>query len=168
MQCTRCIAQQGQNLEEEEDHLVKAIVGNAYPHSLIHSASVARPPREDDGEREEETPPTDLLSYEGCKDFNIRAAFTPRPTLSSLLTKVKDPLPPPYGEGSKCHLQSAMHLWVERCRSVRLLCQLGTRLKEHKDACIKGFMDKCAIAKHAWTEDRPIHWDDTRILQHAT
>ena len=100
MQCTRCIAQQGQNLEEEKDHLVKAIVGNAYPHSLIHSASVARPPREDDGESEEETPPTDLLSYEGCKDFNIRAVFTPRPTLSSLHTKVKDPYPLPMEKGA--------------------------------------------------------------------
>ena len=43
--------------------------------------------------------------------------------------------------------------------------QLETRLKEHKDACIKGFTDKSAIA---WMEDHPIHWDDTRILQHAS
>ena len=25
-----------------------------------------------------------------------------------------------------------------------------------------------AIAEHAWTEDHPIRWDDTRILQHAS
>ena len=42
--------------------------------------------------------------------------------------------------------------------------QLETRLKEHTDACIKGFTDKSAIAEHAWTEDHPICWDDTRIL----
>ena len=41
-------------------------------------------------------------------------------------------------------------------------------MKEHKDTCIKGFMDKSAIAKHAWTKDHPIHWEDTRTLQHAT
>ena len=46
--------------------------------------------------------------------------------------------------------------------------QLGTRLREHKDACIKGFMDKSAIAEHAWMEYHPIRWDDTRILQHAS
>ena len=47
--------------------------------------------------------------------------------------------------------------------------RLGTRLKEHKDVCIKGFTDKSAIAEHAWTpEDHPIRWDDTRILQHAS
>ena len=37
-----------------------------------------------------------------------------------------------------------------------------------EDACIKGFTDKSAIAEHAWTEDHPILWDDTRILQHAS
>ena len=42
-----------------------------------------------------------------------------------------------------------------------------TRLKEHKDKCIKGFTDKSAIAEHAWTKDHPIFWDGTRILQHA-
>ena len=46
--------------------------------------------------------------------------------------------------------------------------RLGTRLKEHKDACVKGFTCKSAIAEHAWTEDRSIRWDDTRILQHAS
>ena len=46
--------------------------------------------------------------------------------------------------------------------------RLGTCLKEHKDTCIKGFTDKSAIAKHAWMEDHPIGWDDTRILQHAS
>ena len=45
--------------------------------------------------------------------------------------------------------------------------RLETRLKEHKDACIKGFTDKSAIAEHAWTEDHLIRWDDMRILQHA-
>ena len=42
-------------------------------------------------------------------------------------------------------------------------CQLETCLKEHKDACIKGFTDKSAIAEHTWT-DR----DDMRILQYAS
>ena len=54
------------------------------------------------------------------------------------------------------------------CRKVYIsetTCQLGTRLKEHKDACIKGSTDKSAIA---WTEDNPIRWNDTRILQHVS
>ena len=56
----------------------------------------------DEGEREEERPPTVHLPYmpgvskrirRMCKDFNIRAVFKSGPTLRSLLTKVKDPLP---------------------------------------------------------------------------
>ena len=46
--------------------------------------------------------------------------------------------------------------------------RLGTRLKEQQDTCTKGFTDKSAIAEYAWTEDHPIRWDDTRILQHAS
>ena len=43
----------------------------------------------------------------------------------------------------------------------------GVDLKKHKDTCIKGFTDRSALAEHAWTEDHPICWDDTRIQQHA-
>ena len=114
---TRCITQQGQNLKEE-DHLVKAFVGNGYLCSFIRSASTAKPPREHDGEREEERPSTVHLPYVAaiseqirrvCRDFNIRAVFKSEPTLRSLFTNVKDPLPP-CGEASKRCLQSAMHL----------------------------------------------------------
>ena len=61
--CTRCIAQQGQNLEEEENHIMKDFIGNGYPRSFIRSASAARPPREHDGERGVERPPTVHLPY---------------------------------------------------------------------------------------------------------
>ena len=55
-----------------------------------------------DGEREEERPPTVHLPYIAgvseqirrvCRDSNIRAVFKSGPTLRSLLTKVKNPLP---------------------------------------------------------------------------
>ena len=42
--------------------------------------------------------------------------------------------------------------------------RLETRLKEYKGC----FMNKSAIAEHAWTEDHPIRWGDTRMLQHAS
>ena len=48
----RCIAQQGQNLQEEEDHLMKAFMENVYPHCFIHSDSAARAPEEDHGQKE--------------------------------------------------------------------------------------------------------------------
>ena len=64
----RCITQQGQNLEEEEDHFMKAFVRNGCPRSFICSASSARTTREDKGEREEQTPPTVHLSYIAGED----------------------------------------------------------------------------------------------------
>ena len=45
---------------------------------------------------------------------------------------------------------------------------LGTRLKEHKDACVGGHTHKSAIAKHAWAEGHPINWSGTKILQRAS
>ena len=44
---------------------------------------------------------------------------------------------------------------------------LGTRLKEHKDACARCQTDKLAIAEHARSEDHPINWRGNKILQHA-
>ena len=45
--------------------------------------------------------------------------------------------------------------------------QLKARLKEHKDACIKCLTDKSAIAEHAWANDHPINWVETRIVKRA-
>ena len=45
--------------------------------------------------------------------------------------------------------------------------RLETRLKEHKDACTRYLTDKSAIAEHAWANDLPINWAETKILQRA-
>ena len=95
---------------------MKAFMGNGYPCSFIHSASAARAPRENDGEREEERPPTVPLSYVAdvsewirtvCKDCNIKVVFKSRPPSvhSSLRSWT-----PPHKETSICHLQSTVHL----------------------------------------------------------
>ena len=75
---------------------MKAFMENGYPHSFI---SPAKPPSKHDGEREDRPPAVHLPYVAGVserirwvsKDFNIRAVFRSRPTLRSLLTKVKDP-----------------------------------------------------------------------------
>ena len=36
------------------------------------------------------------------------------------------------------------------------------RIKEHKDACNKG-----AVAEHAWTNQHPILWDETTVIDQA-
>ena len=88
-----------------------------------------------------------------CGDFNIRVVFKSGPTLHSLFTKVKDPIP-------REKQANVVYEMPCTCRKVFIgetTYQLETRLKEHKDTCIKGFMDKSAIAEHAWMEDHPIH-----------
>ena len=41
---------------------------------------------------------------------------------------------------------------------------LSKRLKEHKTNCEKAELDKSAVAKHAWTYDHSIKWDEANIL----
>ena len=90
--------------------------------------------------------------------------YKSRPTFRSIFTKVKDSLPTEKQE-------NVIYKILSTCERVYIgdtKCRLETRLKEHKDACIKGFMDISAIAEHAWRGDYLIRWDDTRILQHAS
>ena len=51
-----------------------------------------------------------------------------------------------------------------RLQSLR---RLETRLKEHRDACERGMMEKSAVAEHAWEHHHPIHWEETTILDHG-
>ena len=109
------LQQQRQKLEEEENHHMKTFMGNSYPCSFVHSASAAKPPRDHKREREERVPIVHLPYVAGisewtrrvCKEFNIRVVFKLGPTLHSLLTKLKDPLPI---QKQANVIQSAMHL----------------------------------------------------------
>ena len=98
---------------------MKDFMGDGYLRSFICSASVPRPPREHDGETEEERPPTVHLPYVAgvserigrvCRDFNIRAVFKSGPT------KVKDPSPGRSKQTSSTKCLAP----AERCTSARL------------------------------------------------
>ena len=41
------------------------------------------------------------------------------------------------------------------------------RVKEHKDACKKGATEKYAVAEHAWTNQHPIMWNETTMIDQA-
>ena len=73
-----------------------------------------------------------------CRQFGIRTVFKSAPTLREKLTRVKDKLP----MGKLSNVVYQVHIG----ETVR---RLDTRLKEHKDACICGQLDKSAIAEHA-------------------
>ena len=45
--------------------------------------------------------------------------------------------------------------------------RLGTRIKEHQDACAQGEQEKSTIADHAWSEQHLIHWKKTLVIDQA-
>ena len=45
---------------------------------------------------------------------------------------------------------------------------LETCVKEHKDACNKGYTEKSVIAEHQWDQQHQVKWEDTRVLDRAT
>ena len=44
------------------------------------------------------------------------------------------------------------------------LFNLSLRLKEHKTNCEKAELEKSAVAKHSWTNDHRIKWNEASIL----
>ena len=151
---------------------MKTFIRNGYPRAFVCSAAAPQTPREpsDDDDNDTEKPPIAFLPYVAgvserirkvCQDFNIRMVFRSGPTLGNLLTKAKDPLP--------IDKQSNVVYKVPcTCGKVYIgetKRRLGTRIKEHKDACVKNLTDKSAIAEQAWTNDHPINWAEMKILQ---
>ena len=45
---------------------------------------------------------------------------------------------------------------------------LGTRIKEHQDACRLGYTEKSAIAEHAWDAGHRPDWEGIKILDTAS
>ena len=43
----------------------------------------------------------------------------------------------------------------------------GERLKEHRDACEKGMMEKSDVVEHAWENHQLIHWEEMIVLDHG-
>ena len=97
------------------------------------------------------------LSSHVCRKFNIRIVFKSRRTLCSMLTKVKDTLPP--GKQSNVVYRipcSCGQVYIGETKR-----RLETRLKEHRDVCERGMMEKSAVAEHARENHHPIHWEAT-------
>ena len=81
-----------------------------------------------------------------CRKFNVRVVFKSRQALHSLLTKVKDTLPLGKQSNVVYHIPcSCGQVYIGETR-----CRMETRLKEHRDACERGLMEKSVVAEHAW------------------
>ena len=157
------------DLVDEHTHITNALVNNGYPRNFVRSCSVLRHRAQADQERPLTTiavPYVAGLSEDirrVCRQYNIRVAFRSGRSLRSMLTRVKDPLPP--------DLQSKV-IYKVPCSCGKAYIgettrRLETRLKEHRDACIKQLTDKSAIAEHAWNSHCPIKWEEASVLDHA-
>ena len=164
------------NLRKEEHHLTRVLRQNGYPSAFIRSSS--KPPRQDMEAtealplEEEHRPPLVMLPYiEGvsedvkwvCRKFGMKVVFRSGQSLRSMLTKVKDPL------------------MIEKQAKVvyRVPCSCGeayigetvrrleTKVKEHRDACQKGALEKSALAEHAWMNHHPIKWEEVSVIDRA-
>ena len=176
----RNITLQKEDLRKEEEHLTTTFKQNGYPLPFIRAISSSlqestAPTEESDEEesQEDEKQPLAVIPYvsgvserirKACEKFNLRVVFKSGPTLRSLLTKVKDPLP-------KEKLAGVVYQIPCQCGKVYVgetQRHLETRVKEHKDACNKGYTEKSAIAEHQWDQQHQVKWEDTRVLDRAT
>ena len=72
-------------------------------------------------------------SERACRDYNIRVVLRSGTILLSMLTKVKDPLP----VEKQVNVMYEVPCFVEKSYIGETKRRLGTRLKEHKEACIR-------------------------------
>ena len=84
-------------------------------------------------------------------------------TLRLMLTKVKDTLPP----GKQSNVVYRVPCSCGQVYIGETKLSLETRLKEHRDTCERGMVEKSAVAEHAWKHHHPIHWEETTILDHG-
>ena len=176
----RNITLQKEDLRKEEEHLTATFKQNGYPLPFIRAISSSMqksstPPEEEpDNEesQEEEKQPLVVIPYvsgvserirKACERFNLKVVFKSGPTLRSLLTRVKDPLP-------KEKLAGVVYQIPCQCGKVYVgetQRRLETWVKEHRDACNKGHTGKSAIAEHQWDQQHQENWEDTRVLDRA-
>ena len=45
---------------------------------------------------------------------------------------------------------------------------MESRLKEYKDACSRGQLEKSAVAEHVWRHDQRIEWNDAAVMDRAS
>ena len=99
-----------------------------------------------------------------CRGHNIRVTFRSSRTLRTMLSSVKDRVPAKkqsdvvYKIPCSC---GKVYLGETRRR-------LETWLKEHKDACRRGELEKSAITEHAWKHHHTIKWEEMSVVDRAS
>ena len=58
--------------------------------------------------------------------------------------------------------KNSMYRFATTAETGETVRRLETRMKEHRDACQKGALEKSALAEHAWENHHPIKWEEPR------
>ena len=172
----RSITTRQDNLKKEECHLAEVLKQNGYPSSFIRSSSVpsrrnvevTEAPLLEGGRR----PPLVMLPYtEGvsedirrvCRKFGLKVVFRSGLSLRSMLTRVKDTL----GMEKRSKVVYQIPCSCGKKYIGETVRRLETRMKEHRDACQKGALEKSALAEHAWENHHPIKWEEATVIDQA-
>ncbi len=172
----RSITTRQDNLKKKEFHLAEVLKQNGYPSTFVCSSSIpsrrdveiTEAPLPEEGRR----PPLVMLPHtEGvsedirwvCRKFGLKDVFRSGLSSRSMLTRVKDTLA--MEKRSKVVYQIPCSCGKKYIgETVR---RLETRMKEHRDACQKGTLEKSALAEHAWENRHPIKWEEATVTDQA-
>ena len=95
-----------------------------------------------------------------CRKFDIKVIFKSGRTLRSVLTTLKDTLPP-------VKLPSVVYQIPCTCGKVYIGetgQRLETQIREHQDDCNRGMTGMSVVAEHAWGNQHCIDWEGTSVI----
>ena len=150
-----------EDMEQEVQHLNTVLEYNNWTRTFISNSTARQRARGNTEHQEDEIriviPYTKGMSEDirrVCRGYGIKVVFRSAPTLRNKLT-VKDQL--------AVEKESAVVYKIPcSCGSFYIgetVRRLGTRVKEHREACIHGNTKKSAVSEHAWTYQHPHHVD---------
>ena len=163
--------QSGGDPQKEKQHLGVVLRSNGYPAGFIGRSSKPTPRGVDNGVAVEEPRATAVIPYVAgmsedirriCRGLNIRVAFRSSRTLRAMLSSAKDNVPTARSSQA-WSIQDPLQL-----RKGVPWRGLETRLKEHKDACRRGQLERSAVAEHARTHQHPMGGDVSGQQTHGT
>ena len=147
------------DLLKEKKHLNQVLLNNGYLQSFINEKH--REVRQCDEENLEK--PLVMIPYVSGLSEDIRRIcrcygiiFKSGINIRSQLSKVKDTLPLESQSGVVYEIPCSCCNMSYIGETVR---RLGSRVKEHKDACSHCEIEKSALADHAWSKGHPVAWD---------
>ena len=98
-----------------------------------------------------------------CRKFGLKVVFRSGLSIRSMLTRVKDTL----GMEKRSKVVYQIPCSCGKKYIGETVRRLETRMKEHRDACQKGALEKSALAEHAWQNHHPIKWEEATVIDQA-